>query len=35
LEKDKFNSLEAASGDVLEAAALVGMDDKAREKLIA
>jgi hypothetical protein len=35
LEKDKFNSLEAASGEVLEDEALAGLDDKASEKLIA
>jgi hypothetical protein len=34
LEKDKFNFLEAASGAMLEGEALVGLDDKAREKLI-
>jgi hypothetical protein len=35
LEKDKFNSMEAAGGDALEAEALAGLDEKARDKLIA
>jgi hypothetical protein len=32
---DKFKSFETASGEVLEAEALAGLDDKAWEKLIA
>jgi hypothetical protein len=35
LKKAKFNSLEAVGGDVLEGEALVGLDDKMRERLIA
>jgi hypothetical protein len=35
LEKEKFKSMEAAGGDVLEAEALAGLDDKAYNKLIA
>jgi hypothetical protein len=35
LEVDKFKFLEAAGGKVLEAEALAGLDDKARDKLIA
>jgi hypothetical protein len=35
LEVDKFKSLEAAGRKVLEAEALAGLDDKARDKFIA
>jgi hypothetical protein len=35
LEVDKFKSLEVAGGEVLETKALAGLDDKARDKLIA
>jgi hypothetical protein len=35
LEGDKFKSLEAVGGVVLEDEALVGLDDKVRDKLIA
>jgi hypothetical protein len=35
LEKDKFNTMEAASGNMLEGEALIGLDDKAHESLIA
>jgi hypothetical protein len=35
LEKEQFNSLEAVGGIVAEDEALAGLDDKAREKLIA
>jgi hypothetical protein len=35
LEVDKFKSLEAVDGIVLEDEALAGLDDKIREKLIA
>jgi hypothetical protein len=35
LEVDKFKSLEAAGGEVLEVEALAGLDDKAHDKLIA
>jgi hypothetical protein len=35
LEVDKFKSLEAAGGEVLEDESLAGLDDKVRDKLIA
>jgi hypothetical protein len=35
LEVDKFKSLEAVGGVVAKDEALVGLDDKTREKLIA
>jgi hypothetical protein len=35
LEKDKSNSLEATSGDVLEGEVLIGLDDKVGEKVSA
>jgi hypothetical protein len=35
LEVDKFKSLEAVGGVVLEDEALAGLDDKTRDKLIA
>jgi hypothetical protein len=34
LKKDKFNSMEATNGDVLNDEALAGLDNKARVKLI-